>query len=65
MVQTQQTPDMWIREARTTAERDRFKAVNAQLMEALKHIRLIVSPHLIGQDECDTLDAAIKAAKEG
>ena len=41
----------------------RLIAAAPELLEALRHIRKIVSPHLIGAEECDKLDAAIAKAK--
>ena len=40
-------------------ERNDLTKRNADLVEALSHIRNVVSPHLIGQAECDLLDAAL------
>jgi hypothetical protein len=37
-------------------------AAAGELLEALRHIRLIVSPALIGRDECEKLDEAIRKA---
>jgi hypothetical protein len=38
-------------------------AAAGELLEALRHIRLIVSPALIGRDECEKLDEAIRKAE--
>ena len=45
-------------------EMDRLREANAELVKALRHIRLIVSPNLVGQSECDRLDDALAKAGE-
>lgn len=43
----------------------RVQRAGSALLAALEHIRHVVSPYVVGRDECDRLDAAIRQAREG
>jgi hypothetical protein len=53
------TPDSPAEIASLARQRDALRETNGELLKTLKHIRLIVSPHIVGYVECELLDAVI------